>query len=142
MDADGSRATVLVANTDAAVCEVVARIVEAAGHEAVRLTEADQIASAVVTAAADAVVLDLGAESLAVLTELRSHHEPVVKAVRVVVLGTGPANARLAWQADADAVLVRPFAATGLQAELASSLERNEAERRSLRIARSAALAS
>lgn len=138
----GSRTTVLVANTDAAVCEVLARIAEAAGHEAVRVTDLEKVATAVVTSAADALVLDLGADSLAVLTELRSHSEPVADAVRVVVLGTGPANARLAWQADADAVLVRPFAATELQDELAAALARSDPERRSLRLERAAALAS
>lgn len=137
----GSRTTVVVAGTDAAVCEVLARIAEAAGHEAVRVTELDKVPGAVVTAAADALLLDLGPESLGVLTELRSRAEPVADAVRVVVLGTGPANARLAWQAGADVVLVRPFAATELQAELASALGRSDSDRGALRVAKAAELA-
>ena len=137
----GSRSTVLVANTDAAVCEVLARIVEAAGHEAVRVAELDKVAAAVVTAAADALVLDLGPDSLGVLTELRSRAEPLADAVRVAVLGTGPANARLAWQAGADVVLVRPFAAADLQAELAAALARGDVDRWALRVARAAELA-
>lgn len=139
--AAGSRTTVVVAATDDAVCEVLARIVEATGHEAVRVTELGQVAGAVATAAADALVLDLGPDSLGVLTELRASGTPVADAVRVVVLGTGPANARLAWQAGADTVLVRPFAATELQAELAASLARPDADRLALRVTKAAELA-
>ena len=138
--ADGSTASILVANPDEAVREVVARVVETVGLDAVRLAADADVAEAVVHSGADGAVLDLGAASLAALQALRARPEPAGTAARVVVIGTGPANGRLAWQAGADGFLVRPFHARDLQAALTDALGRPEAERASHRDAAAAAL--
>jgi DNA-binding response OmpR family regulator len=127
------RTTVVVASTDDTVCEVLARIVERSGHEVVRVTDADQASGAVLSASADAVVLDLGAANVDALRALRSGGSQRGVDARAVVISTGPANALLAWQVDADAVLTRPFAAEALEQVLADALARSDDERRSLR---------
>ncbi|MCU1358081.1 MAG: hypothetical protein JWM89_3499 [Acidimicrobiales bacterium] len=135
-----ARASVVVANLDDDVCEVLARVVEAAGHQAVRVTEADGVTRAVVAAYADALLLDVGAANLELLKELRSQAVPLAQTVRVVVVGSGPASARLAWQNGADAVLIRPFKSSEVGEALAASLARRDEERAPERQARIAAL--
>lgn len=134
---DGSAAgpshTVVVANPDETVCEVLARIVERAGHAAVRVTEAGQAAAAVLSAGADAVVLDLAAETVEQLRALRGGGSQRGFDARAIVIATGPANALLAWQADADAVLTRPFPATALEAALADALAADASTRAAVR---------
>lgn len=127
------RTTVVVANPDETVCEVLARIVERGGHEAIRVTEAEQVSGAVLSAGADAVVLDLGAPNVDQLRALRSGGSQRGEEVRAVVITTGPATALLAWQVDADAVLTRPFAADALEEVLAAALARSDDDRRALR---------
>jgi DNA-binding NtrC family response regulator len=129
----GGRATVVVANTDETVCEVLARIVERGGHEVIRVTDADQVSGAVLSAGADAVVLDLGTTNVDQLRALRSGGSQRGEEVRAIVITTGPATALLAWQVDADAVLTRPFAADALDEVLASALARSDEDRRALR---------
>ena len=91
-------------------------MVEAAGHEPSASSRAPTWPTAVTHRAADACVLDLGADNLDALRALRGQRRAVGPAVRVVVIGTGPAGGRLAWQAGADGFLVRPFHARDLQA--------------------------
>ena len=138
--ADGSSTSVVVANPEADVCEVLARIAEAAGHRAERVTALENVTRAVVAGGADALVIDAGAANLDLLKELRAHDEPLASAVRVIVVGSGPATARVAWQSGADAVLSRPFAATDLGEALSASLARTDAERAAERAAQLAAL--
>jgi len=138
--AAGSPRTVVVANVDETVCEVLARIVERGGHTAVRVTDADQAAAAVLSAGADAVVLDLGAATVEQLRALRGGGAQRGVDTRAIVISTGPANALLAWQAGADAVLTRPFAAQALEDELAASLARGDDERSARRAEQVAAL--
>lgn len=139
--AAGTRSTVVVANPDETVCEVLARIVERAGHEVVRVTEPAQASAAVLSAGAAAVVLDLAADTVEQLRALRSGGSQRGTDTRAVVISTGPANALLAWQADADAVLTRPFAATALEAALADALARTDEERATERAEQLRALA-
>ncbi|QXC59920.1 hypothetical protein KSP35_16275 [Aquihabitans sp. G128] len=136
---DGST-TILVANPDEAVREVVARVVETVGLDAVRLAPDADLADAVVHSGATGAVLDLGPDNLAALEALRARTEPGATGARVVVIGTGPANGRLAWQAGADGFLVRPFHARELQAALTEALARPDADRAAHRDAQAAAL--
>ncbi|MCU1498741.1 MAG: hypothetical protein JWM47_2694 [Acidimicrobiales bacterium] len=135
------RTAILVANQDESAREILARVVETVGYDAVRLVDDTDLAAAVVHSRAAGAVLDLGAGNLAALQSLRSRPEPPGAEARVVVIGTGPANGRLAWQAGADAFLVRPFHARDLQTTLAEALARPEAERQAHRDAQAAALA-
>lgn len=132
---------VYVASTDATVREVLARVVEADGHAVVR-SEADDLAAAVIAAGANAVVLDLGAANQETLESIRSRPEPNASGVRVIVIGTGPAGARLAWPAGADGYLVRPFDATELQEALADALAADQARRAAVRIERTQGLSA
>ncbi len=122
-------ATVIVANSDDAAREVVARVVETGGFDAVRLDPGSSPVDAVLASRADAVVLDLGAENLDAVLALRQRTEAAAAATRVVVLGSGPATGRRALQSGADAYLQRPFHADELRAAIADALARPEAER-------------
>jgi DNA-binding response OmpR family regulator len=134
--------TIVVANPDPTVCEVLARVVEAAGYEAVRVTDPAMVPGAVLSAPADAVVLDLGPSTADQLKALRAGDHPRSTSARAIVISTGPANALLAWQCDADAVLTRPFPAAQLQESLAAALERGDADRAAMRAAQVRALSS
>jgi DNA-binding response OmpR family regulator len=114
-DGAGARATVVVAADDATVGEVLARIIEAAGHEVVRLAAPSGLAEAIASASADGVLLDLGSTTADQLRSLRTGGTERAGSVRAVAICTGPASALLAWQAGADAVLTRPFAAEELR---------------------------
>jgi DNA-binding response OmpR family regulator len=129
----GGRTTVVVANPDATVCEVLARIVEDAGHATIRVANPAELGGAVVSGPADAVVLDLDADAPEHLRSLRAADHPRAASARVVVISTGPANALLAWQAGADAVLTRPFPVESLQHAISAALVRTDAERATLR---------
>lgn len=139
---DGARATVVVANADETVCEVLARIVESAGHEAVRVTDPTQVSGAVASAPADALVLDLGPDTVEQLRSLRASDHPRATSARAVAISTGPANALLAWQSGADAVLTRPFPVQALADALAEALGRDDAGRAAVRTEHVQALSS
>lgn len=138
-DAAG-RATVVVASADETVCEVLARVVEAGGFESVRVTDASQVTNAVLSAPADALVLDLGADNVAQLRSLRGGDHPRSNGARAVVITSGPANSLLAWQADADAVLTRPFRAEELTDAVRDAIARPPQERTPARQAQIRAL--
>jgi DNA-binding NtrC family response regulator len=126
--ADGSD-TVLVAHPDAQVREVLARVVELTGRTATRLDPDTDVAEAVVASGAIAVVLDLGSANLGALQAIRARPEPAATSTCVLVIGTGPAGGRLAWQAGADGFLVRPFHSRDLQTALIDALARDDAAR-------------
>jgi DNA-binding response OmpR family regulator len=132
-DGAGARTTVVVAADDATVGEVLARILEAAGHEAIRLPEAAGLAAATASASADGVVLDLGPSTADQLRSLRLDGGDRAASVRAVAICTGPANALLAWQAGADAVLTRPFAADALRDAVREVLDAPDDERQARR---------
>lgn len=137
---DGKRrASVVVVNPDADVCEVLARLTEAAGHDAMRVTDVDTAISAV-AGGADAIVIDAGAANLGLVTAVRAQDGPDGNGVRILTVSTGPASARLAWHAGADGVLARPFPASEIGQLLAAALASNTDERASVRAARLAAL--
>jgi DNA-binding response OmpR family regulator len=132
-DAGAGRPTVVVASEDQTVCEVLARVIEGGGYEAVRVTEPAQVVGGVLSAPALALVLDLGPGNVDQLRSLRGGDHPRSTSSRAVAIVSGPANALLAWQADADAVLTRPFAAAELQAALTEVLAREPADRAAVR---------
>ena len=140
MGDDGT--TILVANPDSQVQELLARVVETVGLSAVRLDAAVDIAQAVAVNAADGLILDLGAGNLEALQAVRARPEPAGLTAAIIVIGTGPAGGRLAWQAGADAFLVRPFHARDLQAAVTSALALDPAGRAARRAAGVAELAS
>lgn len=132
---DDAVATILIAQPEPQVREVVARVVEAAGFSAVRLEPSLDIGEASASSGAAGVVLDLGPANLGALQAIRARPEPAAAQVCVVVLGTGPAGGRLAWQAGADGFLARPFHARELQAALAEAMTLDDAGRAARRSA-------
>lgn len=136
----GTQPPILIASPDEQVREVLARLVEATGLEAVRLDPAVDIPDAVVATIAAGLVLDMGATNLSVLEAVRRRPETTAANVRVVVIGSGPAGGRLALQAGADGFLVRPFHARDLQGALTGALGRSEAGRHAWRVATATAL--
>ena len=106
MSDPGSRPPVLIASPDESVREVLARLVETAGHEAVRLDPAVDVPDAVVATSAGGLVLDLGAANQAVLEAVRARTEATAAGVRIVVIGSGPAGGRLALNAGADGSII------------------------------------
>lgn len=139
--ADDAARTILVASQDEAVCEILARVVETAGFEAVRLEVGVDVVDVVVVSAAHGLVLDLGAHNQPTLEALRGRSEPAATEAVAIVIGTGPAGGRLAWAAGADGFLVRPFAATELQTTLREVTGLDLEARRSRRTAGAEALA-
>lgn len=139
---DDDATIILVANADESVREVLARIVETAGLEAVRLDPTADVAQAVATSEAAGIVLDLGAANLAALQAIRAQSNEAAAAARVVVVGTGPAGGHLAWKAGADGFLVRPFHARDLQGALTEALALDGEAREARRVAADQALTS
>ncbi len=139
--ADGET-SVVVANPDEAVCELLGRVVEAAGHSAVRVTDPSGLVDAVLHGGADAVLLDLGAGNLDAVKALRAQGAPLGTDLRIASIEAGPASARLAWHEGTDVVLTRPFAASEIGETLAAALGRSEAERATERQARLAQLSA
>lgn len=142
MSDPGSQPPILIASPDESVREVLARLVETAGHEAVRLDPAVDVPDAVVATIAAGLVLDLGGSNQSVLEAVRRRTEATAANVRIIVIGSGPAGGRLALQAGADGFLVRPFHARELQDALSDALARNEVARQSWRMATGASLES
>ena len=100
----------------------------------------NELKAAVLSATADALVLDLGAGNADALRPLRDGGSQRGADVRAIVICTGPANALVAWHGDADEVLTRPFAATALESAIADSLRRPDDDRRARRAQQVAAL--
>jgi hypothetical protein len=104
-------ATVVVAIGDDHAREMLARVVEAEGHHAVRLddVEAPTVVDTTVQASALALVVDVTAVGLddlaAVIDAFATRRYPA----EVVALVDGPASADLATAAGARHVLTRPF---------------------------------
>lgn len=138
---DGAR-NVLVASTNADACEVMARVMETAGYEAVRLPADAVIADAVATIRPDGLLLDLGSANLPALRALRELDDAVGTGVRVVMFGTGPAGGRLAWQAGADGYLLRPIHARELTAAFTEVMDLDAAGREARRTAGAQALSA
>lgn len=138
----GNQPPILIASPDEQVREVLARLVETAGLEAVRLDPAVDIPDAVVATIAAGLVLDMGATNQAVLAAIRRRPEATAADVRVIVIGSGPAGGRLALQAGADGYLVRPFHARDLQGAITGALGRSDAGRHAWRAATAASLSS
>ncbi|MCU1350908.1 MAG: two-component system sensor histidine kinase/response regulator [Acidimicrobiales bacterium] len=142
--APGSAARVVVVNDDADAAEILARILEADGHEVRRAHGQDEAAEMVASEPPDLIVIDLAAAGAGVrlLEAVRTGPDEASRTVGAIVIGAGPANALLCWQSGADGVLARPFAATALQELVAEVLARPAEARAGYRAAAQASLQS
>ncbi len=130
-------AKVTVVNSDADSGEVVARVLEAEGHDVVRAFDQAPSITPVISDPPALVVLDVDGDAsnrgVGLLEELRQHQAPEVRDVRVVLIGTQPGSEVLAWGAGADGFLDRPVRADDLARLVADALARPDDERADFR---------
>lgn len=125
--------TVAVINDDPDACEVVARVLEAAGHTVVRISEPEEVLLRLVADPPSAVVIDMVASpqgaGLAVLETVRKHANEKVRAARVLMIGAEGSSALFTWHSGTDGFLLRPMHANALVTALAELLARPEKDR-------------
>lgn len=129
-------AVVLVVHDDLDSCELLVRILVAAGRPVRRAHDFDQM-SEVLQERPTCVVLDVSSGgiggNLKLLDAIRHHSDPAVADVRVVLIASSSSSAMFSWQAGIDELLHRPFHADDLVAAVAEAIERPEAERKPYR---------
>jgi DNA-binding response OmpR family regulator len=124
---------VLVVDDDPDACELLARIVERHDMEAVRALDHGEAMTQLLGAinAFRGVVIDFAhggpSASVALLEDIRG--SDAITDLAVVIIPRLDQARVFAWQAGADAYLVRPFHADELLAELDAALERTPDER-------------
>ena len=123
---------VLVVNDEPDACELLNRILLAAGYQVARAHDTLQMTAAL-TDRPHAVILDVSAGgiggNLKLLDTIRGQQDPALAATRVVLCATNASNAMFSWQAGIDAFVLRPFHADELLAELAQVLARGDDDR-------------
>jgi DNA-binding response OmpR family regulator len=124
--------TILVFNHDADAGELVARLVEFAGHRALRFTNPAALVGQLGEGGVRAVVIDaLGtgvSAAFEVLDTIRNG-QPVMRDTPVMILAATDTNRLYAYQSGVDAYLVRPFHGDDLIEVVASVLARSSEER-------------
>jgi DNA-binding response OmpR family regulator len=130
---DAAPARVLVVNDDEGACELVCRILAAAGHTVERAASNDQALGMLNLMRPDCVVLDLATggigQNLKLLETIRSHMDVGVANSRVVLIAHQTSNRMFSWQVGIDSFLVRPFHADELVHDVAEVLARPEDDR-------------
>lgn len=126
-------AVIAVLNDDPDACEMLARILELDGHRVERTGNAEAIPGTIRDIGAVLVVLDLvvggfGA-NLDALERIRNWPDETVQATKVVLVAASHSQALFSWQSGIDGILVRPFHADDLRAEVRSALKRRERDR-------------
>lgn len=137
-----SVAKLLVVNDDPDGCELIARLLERHGWEAVRAhshTDAMQRINHPGPDPDEAVhgaLVDFSsggtASNLKLLDSIR-HGEPQARGLPVIILAGSSQNWTFAYQSGADAYLVRPFHADDLTSAVAAVLARSPEERAAYR---------
>ncbi len=126
-------ARVTVVNDDPDAGEIVARVLEAEGHQVVRAFDRADALQAITSDLPDVAVLDMGGGAnnpgLQLLERLRHHANPSVRDVRVVLMCTKSGAEVFAWDAGVDGYLDRPVRADDLARVVAEALARPEKER-------------
>ncbi|MEL7207382.1 MAG: response regulator [Actinomycetota bacterium] len=125
---------VLVVGDDADARELLARVLDRAGHEVTQVDGAPSALEALGMAPRRAVVALLHGDGGASLTEsIRDHEDETVAAVPLVVLADEESAVNAATRAGADGTLTRPFHADELTGELDEVLGRTPEERAEIR---------
>ena len=124
--------TVLVVNDDRDACELIARILEAAGFAARRLHDLDASADALTDGPYQAVIIDSLScgvtAAFKLLDEIRAGG-PDIRHVAVVILAATDTNRLFAYQSGADGFAVRPIHSSDLIDLVRSVLARDPDER-------------
>jgi DNA-binding response OmpR family regulator len=124
--------TVLVVNDDADACELIARILEASGFSARRLTDLADASAALAEGPYQAVIIDslsLGVTAAFKLLDDIRGGGPDVRNVAVVILAATDTNRLFAYQSGADGFAVRPIHASELLDTVRGVLAREPEER-------------
>jgi DNA-binding response OmpR family regulator len=125
---------VLVVHDEPDGCELLVRLLDRAGHKTDRAHDFLEMSDRLLDPRpADCVVLDVAmggiGGNLKLLDAIRGHHDPVVAAMRVVLVSSTRSNAIFSWQAGIDEFVVRPFHADQLVSAVATAIARLDAER-------------
>lgn len=124
--------TVLVVNDDRDACELIARLLEAAGFSARRLHDLDSAPDALEDGPYQAIIIDSLScgvtAAFTLLDEIRGGG-PEVRNVAVVILAATDTNRLFAYQSGADGFAVRPIHASELLDTVRGVLARDPDER-------------
>lgn len=128
---------VLVVADDPVAASLLTRILGVAGHRVAVVGEHNEAIITIAKDPPDLAVLDLSlggpGGNLKLLQALRGHPDDEVFATRVLLLGSKGASRLFSWESGVDGVLMRPFHASALLAEVEAIVNRPEEERRSHR---------
>ena len=134
---------VLIAGDDADSVELLARLLDAAGHEIVIADTRMEVLGLVVAGGISCVVLDMTRSGTGdannVLVALRSALDQGAANVPIVLCGSRGVNEIFAWDTGADEVIRRPFRPETLEDAIESAVVRPSAERPEYRRYRRAA---
>jgi DNA-binding response OmpR family regulator len=121
--------------------ELLSRLMAADGHSVHRVETAEGAVRHLLATPRQATVLSLSGPTAnrQLLEKIRSHPNPPVSEVAVVLLADEMEAEQDAWEAGADGFLARPFHAEQLSAELTGALDRPFADRQAHRDAQLAA---
>lgn len=126
-------AKVTVLNGDPEAGEIVARVLEAAGHQVARAFDADNALVALSSDIPSLGVIDLGGGAnnpgLRLLEAIRGHPNASVKNLRVVLISSQPGGEMFAWLAGTDGYLERPVHADQITEAVADVLARPDKQR-------------
>lgn len=124
--------TILVASDNPAAAEVIARVLEEQGHAVKRMESDEQTLAALDETTTAVVISGLGGEEAdrsGLLGAIRENADARVGLARVVLVADGEADRATGWDLGADGVLIRPFHAVELIAEVGEVLARPDEER-------------
>ncbi len=128
-----SPAQVLVVNDETDACELLVRILSAAGFRAEGAHSANAALGLMLQQMPRCVVLDLSAggigTSLKLLDQIRSHEDRRISSARAVLIATSTKNRSFSFQSGADAYLTRPFHADELVRYVTDVVDRPDDER-------------
>lgn len=122
---------VLLVSDDPDAGELLNRLMAADGHDVHRVETAEGAVRHLLATPRRAAVLSLSGPTAnrQLLEKIRSHPNPPVSEVAVVLLADDVAAGREAWDKGADGFLAHPFHAEQLTAELQGALDRPLADR-------------
>jgi DNA-binding response OmpR family regulator len=122
---------VLLVCDDPDAGELLNRLMAADGHDVQRVETAEGAVRHLLATPRRATVLSLSGPTAnrQLLEKIRSHPNPPVSEVAVVLLADDVAAGPAAWDAGADGFLARPFHAEQLSSELQGALDRPLADR-------------
>ena len=124
---------ILIAGDDADSVELLARLMDAAGHEVMVADSQMEVLGQVAAGAVTCVLLDMTRSGTGdannVIVGLRSSVHQLHVDVPIVLCGSRAVNAIFAWDSGADEVLRRPFRPEVLEDAIESAVGRPASER-------------